>query len=95
MRRPHYVTETQAVQSIARSPQCRFKWVKHALEKMEERQISSEDVICVLINGQVILEEIKQDTLWRVMGKDIDGIPLEVVVAVYEETITIKVVTAF
>ena len=46
-------------------------------------------------NPGVILEECKQDILWRVDGRDIDGHSLKVVVAVYESTITIKVVTAF
>jgi Domain of unknown function (DUF4258) len=52
------------------------------------------DVEAALINGQVILEEHKQDVLWRVRGRDIDGQRIEVVVSVDDVEITIKVVTA-
>jgi hypothetical protein len=62
---------------------------------MLEREINQPDVQSALMNGQVTLQEQKQDTLWRVVGKDIDGRTIEVVVAVYEAEIAIKVVTAF
>lgn len=52
-------------------------------------------MICVLTNGQVILEEFKQDIIWRVAGRDIDNAPLQVEAVVYEESVTIKVITAF
>jgi Domain of unknown function (DUF4258) len=92
---PHYVAETQTLQRVVRNPDCRFVWCKHAREQMAARRITAEDVISALTFGQVILEECKRDILWRVDGRDIDGHPLKVVVAVYESTITIKVVTAF
>ena len=66
-----------------------------ALDQMEERKISEPDVECALTNGQVILEEGKTDVLWRVKGNDIDGNNIEIVVAVYEDAIEIKVVTTF
>ena len=47
------------------------------------------------MNGQVVLHEQKKDLLWRVEGRDVDGNKIEVVVAVHEEAITIKVVTTF
>jgi hypothetical protein len=53
------------------------------------------DVEQALTNGQVILHEIKQDLLWRAAGKDVDGKTVQVVVAVDEQEITIKVVTTF
>jgi len=62
---------------------------------MEARGISQPDVQSALMNGQVTLEEVKRDVLWRVEGKDIDGRRIEVVVAADEGEITIKVVTAF
>jgi hypothetical protein len=47
-------------------------------------------------NGRVILEEQRQDVLWRVEGKDIDdNNRIQVVVAVYEKTVEIKMITAF
>lgn len=92
---PHYVTETQILHQIVRDPACRFRWTRHALDQMEERKISEPDVECALTNGQVILEERKSDVLWRVKGNDIDGNNIEIVVAVYEDDIEIKVVTTF
>jgi hypothetical protein len=47
------------------------------------------------MNGQVVLQEQKKDRLWRSVGKDIDGDRIQVVVAVYEEEITIKIITTF
>ena len=45
------------------------------------------------MEGQVVLEENKQDRLWRVKGRDLDGNAMEVVVAVFEDEKKIKVVT--
>ena len=95
MSSPHYVAETQILRRVACNPGCRILWGRHAPQQMAARGINAEDVIHALMNGQVTLEEYKRDVLWRVRGKDIDGNPLEVVVAVYEETITIKMVTTF
>jgi hypothetical protein len=95
MAEPHYVEETQILRRAARDPQCRFQWSGHALERMSNRQINAEDVSHALMNGQVILEEVKQDLLWRVKGRDIDMDPLEVLVALQEDSTTIKVITTF
>jgi hypothetical protein len=92
---PHYVTETQILQRIVRNPECRFIWTRHALEQIAKRNINAADVVQSLTNGHVVLAESKQDVLWRTEGHDIDGNRLEVVVAVYEASIEIKVVTAF
>jgi hypothetical protein len=44
----------------------------------------------------VTLEETaKKDICWRVEGTDLDGRRIQVVVAVYEEAIKIKVITVF
>jgi hypothetical protein len=39
--------------------------------------------------------EQKKDLLWRVIGSDLDGNKIQVVVAVYETVIAIKIVTTF
>jgi hypothetical protein len=62
---------------------------------MRERNISAPDVIKVLTYGQVTLEEYKRDVIWRVEGVDLDGARLTVEAVVYEDTITIKIVTTF
>ena len=56
---------------------------------------TTQDVEISLMNGQVTLHEQKKDLLWRVKGKDVDGNEIQVVVAVYEEAIIIKLVTTF
>ena len=62
---------------------------------MAERGISASDVEYTLTNGQVVLSEMKKDDVWRVVGRDIDGEELTVEVVVWDDTITIKVVTTF
>ena len=92
---PHYVTETQILRKIARDPKCSWRFTTHALEEMGKDGWAADDVQYALMNGQVVLHEQKRDLLWRVEGMDIDGGRIKVVVAVYELTIRIKVITAF
>jgi hypothetical protein len=56
---------------------------------------SADDVKYAVMLGRVVLEEQKRDVLWRVMGPDIDGGQIQIVVAVYERAIRIKVITTF
>ena len=93
---PHYVHETKILQSVASDPACRWKFTKHALKKMEKNGWSAPDIQNGVMNGQVTLQEdAKQDRLWRVRGRDLDGRRIQIVVAVDEMEVTIKVVTAF
>jgi DNA-binding transcriptional regulator YdaS (Cro superfamily) len=62
---------------------------------MAQRDVSAADILNVLTKGQVTLVEIKQDILWRALGRDIDGRKLEVIAVVDDEEIKIKVVTVF
>ncbi|MDF0581604.1 DUF4258 domain-containing protein [Bradyrhizobium yuanmingense] len=93
--RPHYVTETQSLRRVANNPKCRFRFTVHALEEMKSDGWTVPDIQFALMNGHVVLHEIKKDLLWRVEGADLDGRRLTVIVAVYELAIEIKVVTAF
>jgi hypothetical protein len=95
MGQPHYVSETQILRRIARDPDCRFIWTRHALQSVIDDGRTTLDVEQALTNGRVILHEIKQDLLWRTVGTDVDGNKVQVVVAVDEEENTIKVVTTF
>jgi Domain of unknown function (DUF4258) len=92
---PQYVTETQIVRRISRDERRRFIWTKHALEEIVKDSRTTQDVEFSLTNCQVVLQEDKKDRLWRTVGTSIDGERIEAVIAVYEEEITIKVVTAF
>ena len=95
MAQPHYISETQILRRVANDPNCRFRWTKHAIQAVADDGRTTKDVEDCLISGQVVLHEQKQDLLWRVKGKDIDGQDIQVVVAVYEAEIVIKVVTTF
>jgi Domain of unknown function (DUF4258) len=95
MGQPQYANETNVLRAIARDKRCRFIWTKHALEEVGKDGRTTSDVEHSLMNGQVVLQEQKKDRLWRSIGKDIDGDRIQVVVAVYEEEITIKIITTF
>jgi hypothetical protein len=92
---PHYVTETQVLRRVANDPECGWRFTKHALLEMADDGWTADDVKHAVMNGRVVLQEQKQDVLWRVVGTDIDGGQIQVVVAVYESEIEIKVVTTF
>lgn len=94
MSQPNYASETQILRGVI-AKDCRWRYTDHALEQMVARGISAPDVEFALTNGQVTLHEQKKDELWRVEGRDLDGRRLKVIVAVYEEAIEIKVITAF
>jgi hypothetical protein len=93
--RPLYAEETAILRALAANDNCRYIWTKHALGRMAERKITADDVIAALTNGHISFHEIKRDILYRVDGRDLDGNRLQVEVALDEETITIKVITAF
>jgi len=95
MAQPHYISETQILRRVARNPHCRFRWTKHAIKAVLDDGRTTQDVENALMNGQVTLHEQKQDLLWRVKGTDVDGNEIQVVAAVFDETITVKVVTTF
>ena len=94
---PHYVNQTQTLKRVLADPDCRWIWGKHAPIEMNEEKppITYPDVKEVLRNGKVVLEEYKQDTLWRVRGRDLDHRSIFVVVAVDEAEKCIKIITVF
>ena len=95
MSQQSYVKETQILRRVASDPECSWEYKKHALKRMAERNITAPDIEQVLIKGHVVLEEWKNDILWRVRGRDLDGREVEVVASVDEGEIKIKVVTVF
>jgi hypothetical protein len=70
-------------------------WTIHALEEVAKDDRTTDDVETALMNGRVIFHEQNQNLLWRVVGKDIDGNKIQVVVVVDETELVIKVVTTF
>jgi DNA-binding transcriptional regulator YiaG len=92
---PLYDAETALLHRLVIDPNCCFDWTRHVLEQMVARNILAEDIIEAMTNGHIIFHETKRDILYRVEGKDLDGQRLQVEVALYEDTITIKIITAF
>jgi len=92
---PLYVTETQVLRQVANHPDCSWRFTKHSLEEMAKDGWTADDVKHAVTNGRVVLVEQKRDELWRVEGRNIDGNRIQVVVAVYEKAVEIKVITAF
>lgn len=80
---------------MARDPNCRWIWTKHGKKSVTDDGRTTLDVEYSLTNCQVVLQEDKQDRLWRTVGQGMDGEIIEAVVAVYEDATAIKVVTSF
>ena len=95
MAQAQYANESNTLRAIARDKNYRFIWTKHGLEEVAKDGRTTVDVEHSLMNGQVVLQEQKKDRLWRSVGKDIDGDRIQVVVAVYEQEIKIKIITTF
>jgi hypothetical protein len=90
-----FKSETRILRRVVRDPKCRFVFVRHCELRMAERGIAVPAVLRVLDLGRVAWVEQKQDVVWHVEGRDIDGRRLRVVVAVFEDLIKIKVITTF
>ena len=91
-----FIKETQILRAVMENPNVNVFFTRHGREEMTQCQADELDVDCVLRKGEVTLVEWKKDELWRVEGKDVDGNRrLQVVIAVYEEEVEVKVVTVF
>ncbi len=88
---PQFHAETLHIRRVASNPDCWFRWMPHAEERMAG-QYTADDVIEALTNGHVIRVDVQEDVVFRVRGRNIDGEPIEVAAAVLNAT-TIKVVT--
>ncbi len=62
---------------------------------MAERKITQADVERVIRHGRIIFHELKEDDVYRVEGRDVDGVEMQLSVAFNEREILIKVITAF
>ena len=92
---PNYISETHILRRIANDPDCRWIFTHHAKVEMAKDRRTAPDIQHALMNGHVTLQEFKKDRLWRIEGRDLDGKRVQVVAAVYEDAIAIKVVTSF
>jgi Domain of unknown function (DUF4258) len=78
-----------------KGPACRFVWTTHALEELAKDDRTTDDVETALMNGRFVLNEQNKYLPSRVVGKNLDGNVIQVVVAVDEIDLVIKVVTTF
>ena len=97
MAKADFVHQTQAVRRVTSNPSCRWRFTRHALEKMQcfDPPVTQPDIKNAVTKGHVVFEEAKRDLLWRVIGPDLDGNTIEVVVTVYEAEVAVKIVTVF
>jgi hypothetical protein len=86
--------ETNRLRAVIQSPSHRLRITVHARDEMRNDDIIHADVVWVLRVGVVRWMEMKKDELWHVEGKDVDGRSIRLVVAVYDDEVLVKVVTA-
>lgn len=75
-----------------------FSYEEHALLRMRERGLTRQDVKAALRSGLVVGVELAYETevRWKVLGTDLDGNKLAVIIAaIREDGDLVIVVTAF
>lgn len=94
---PTFHDERRRLLRISSNVACIFRYTAHALDEMRNDGIERTDVEFVLRRGIVARVEPhpRDGERWNVRGRDTDGRELEVVIALLEEVITIKVITAW
>jgi hypothetical protein len=86
--------ETALLRTVLKSVDKVFRFSVHSIEEMKVDRISDADIRRVLQFGSVTWVERKRDLLWHVEGRDVDDRAIRVVVAVYQERLIIKIITA-
>ena len=86
--------ETARLRAVMENPHCRLRFTRHSREEMANDDIIEADVSRVLTLGHVRWLEFKADELWHVEGKDVDERSIRLVVAVYDDEVVVKIITA-
>ena len=86
--------ETARLRAVMENPHRRLRFTRHAREEMANDEIIEADVSRVLRLGQVCWLEFKADELWHVEGKDVDERSIRLVVAVHDDEVVVKIITA-
>ena len=87
MPRPNPLSPTEAYEAIQKLLELRdsLSWTNHAKTRARERKFTSDDVRRVLVQGTVGAnpewKEEYQNWVYKVSGRDYDGEPLAVVIA--------------
>ncbi len=75
-----------------------IKTTRHCVERMNKRDVTTEDILNLLMWGEVIeLKENKELQNWecKIMGKDLEGEELTFVAAICEEEASILCITVY
>jgi len=75
-----------------------FQQSKHCRDRMLERQITTDDVLKVLLWGQVTEIEYNQEHgSWqcKVTGTDVENEPLVFIAGIYEHCYTVRCITVY
>lgn len=88
--------EGARLRKLASNAGVSYKWREHALAEMVKDDINKTEIINLLKRCKVVrVEQNRFEETWNAEGCDVDGNPIVVVLVVYEEHMTIKVVTAW
>jgi hypothetical protein len=91
-----YQDEGRRLRALANNPLVRVKFRPHALDEMAKDNISILTVRNILKRCRVEKSEQNRfEEAWTAVGNDVDGNRISIVVVAYEDTITIKVITAW
>lgn len=99
MTRPKPLSATEAYEAIQKLLELRdsIGWTDHAKIRARERRFTADDVRRVLIHGTVGAnpewKEQYQNWVYRVSGRDYDGEPLAVVIAIEPQFGRITLIT--
>jgi ABC-type molybdate transport system ATPase subunit len=72
----------------------RFRYTMHCRKEMAKNNIIEADVRHILKRYGVSWVEWKQDELWHVQGKDVDGRSIRLIIVVNATDVVVKLVTA-
>jgi hypothetical protein len=75
-----------------------FQQSKHCRDRMQERQINTDDALNVLLWGEVTeIQYNKEHESWqcKVTGKDIDGENLVFIAGIYGNCHTVRCITVY
>jgi len=94
MPEPRLLKEASRLRAVMSNPHHRIRITNHARKEMENDDIRADDIDLILSQGRVTWFEVKRDELLHVEGVDVDGRRIRLVVAVYDDELVIKLITA-
>lgn len=96
---PPPLSPTEAYEAIQKLLELRdsIGWTTHARQRARERRFTADDVRRVLVHGTVGTQptwnDVHQNWCYKVSGRDYDGVPLAVVIALDTKSERITLIT--